>query len=57
MFKRAFISKGKIQSVSADGMEPSNAVYVERFVPTNQKTESAQVAEYLWLNKALKMCY
>lgn len=57
MFERAFVSRGKISSVHPDGYKPSGAVYMEPFVPINHKDTKAQVAEYLWVNKALKMLY
>lgn len=57
MFERAFVSNGRIVSSSVDGYKPSNAVYMEEFVPIDHKDPKAQVAEYLWIDKALKMLY
>jgi hypothetical protein len=57
MFERAFVSRGKITSIYPNGKQPSTAVYMEPFVPVNHKDSKAQVAEYLWVNKALKMLY
>lgn len=57
MFERAFVSRGKITSTHVDGYKPSEQVYVEQFVPRNHKDTRAQVAEYLWVDKALKMLY
>lgn len=34
---------------------PSNKVYVEKFVPTDQPTNRAQKAEYTWTSKAYRM--
>ncbi|MCB0370625.1 hypothetical protein [Mesotoga prima] len=36
-------------------VRPSNKVYVEKFIPTNQPTNRAQKAEYTWTDKAYKM--
>lgn len=57
MFERAFVSRGRIVSTHVDGYKPSDLVYVEQFVPKNHKDPKAQVAEYLWVDKALKMLY
>lgn len=42
MFKRAFVSKGRIEG----DLSLSRDVYVEVFKPRNHETEAAQVAEF-----------
>lgn len=53
MHKRAFISGGKIKG----DLTPSKDVYYEHFVPRNQPTEKAQVVEFTWIDKALRLLY
>lgn len=36
---------------------PSEKVYVEKFIPRNHKLIDNQVAEYLWVDKAMRMLY
>lgn len=52
-YKRAFIKSGKITG----DLEPSKAVYIEKFVPRNQPTEQAQVVEFTWVDKAIRLIY
>lgn len=56
MFKRAFIIKG-ILTGNVDGLAPADDVYVEHFIPRNHTKESAQIAEYTWIDKALRLWY
>lgn len=53
MYRRAFISKGRL----IGDLAPSKDVYVEVFVPRNHDTEAAQVAEFTWVDKALRLIY
>jgi len=53
MYKRAFVVKGKLRG----DLTPSSDVYVERFTPKNHSTEAAQVAEFTWIDKALRLIY
>lgn len=39
------------------GIEKSPYVIIEKFVPRDHKYLSAQVAEYFWTNKAMKLLY
>lgn len=57
MFKNTIIQYGKfVGPRNGDGkLIPDPSVYVEKFIPTNKPTESAQVAECTWVAKAMKL--
>lgn len=55
MFRRAFVSQGRIVPAPNTKLELATDVYVEKFIPRNHETEEAQVAEYMWINKALRL--
>ena len=52
-YKHAFIREGRVQGDT----RKSPWIVVEKFEPRNHKTKNNQVAEYLWISKALKMLY
>tara|TARA_R110000851_G_scaffold214993_3_gene367679 strand:+ start:304 stop:615 length:312 start_codon:yes stop_codon:yes gene_type:complete len=52
-YKHAFLKEGRIQG----DKRISPWIIVERFEPRNHHSKGNQVAEYLWISKALKMLY
>lgn len=52
-YNKAFLSSGRM----VGDLSPSKAVYIERFVPRDHPTSSAQVAEYTWIKKGTHLLY
>lgn len=46
-----------IPKILGDTSKKSPKVYVEKFIPTDQKSIPAQVAEFIVCNKALRLLY
>lgn len=59
MYKRAFVVKGKFIGLrdKEGNLIKDDSVYCEDFIPTDKKTEYAQVAECTWVAKAMKLLY
>lgn len=52
-YKKAFLTSGR----KVGNLEPSEDVYVEKFIPRDHSSVSAQVAEYTWVKKATHLLY
>lgn len=51
-YKNAFfVTDGEIRG----DMTPSRSVYIEKFVPKDHTNRSNQIAEFLWIDKAMKL--